>query len=86
MILLVGEAGIGKTRVIHEFAAQAGERGALVLWGRCHEHAGAPPYWPWVQAIRVYTATCGPDQLREDLGSGAGAIAEVVPEISGRQA
>ena len=29
-------------------------RGAKVLWGRAHESAGAPPYWPWVQAIRDY--------------------------------
>ena len=30
-------------------------RGARVLWGRAHEAAGAPPYWPWVQAARRAT-------------------------------
>jgi hypothetical protein len=43
--MVAGEPGIGKTRIAQELARHAEEHGALVLWGRCHEEAGAPPYW-----------------------------------------
>ena len=46
MVMLVGEPGIGKTRTAQELAALAEQRGAQVLWGRCYEGEGAPPYWP----------------------------------------
>src|ERR671931_934247 len=52
--LVVGEAGIGKTRLVEELAREAAERGHLVLWGRCWEGEGAPSYWPWIQVIRAY--------------------------------
>jgi len=48
MVTLVGEPGIGKSRTAQELATYAGLRGAQVLWGRCYEEQGAPPYWPWV--------------------------------------
>ena len=54
MVTLVGEPGIGKTRTSQELATYANLRNAQVLWGRCYEEQGVPPYWPWVQAIRSY--------------------------------
>ena len=57
LVTLVGEPGIGKTRMAQELATYAGLRSAQVLWGRCYEGQGAPPYWPWVQAIRFTCAT-----------------------------
>ena len=47
LVTLVGEPGIGKTRTAQELATYAGLRGAQVLWGRCYEEQGVPPYWPW---------------------------------------
>ncbi len=46
LVMLAGEPGIGKTRIARELAIVAESRGALVLWGRCYEEEGAPPYWP----------------------------------------
>ncbi len=46
LVTLVGEPGIGKTRTALELATYAGLRQAQVLWGRCYEGEGAPPYWP----------------------------------------
>jgi DNA-binding CsgD family transcriptional regulator len=84
LVLLVGEPGIGKTRTAREFATHAGQRGALVLWGRCHESVGAPPYWPWVQLLRTYVRDREAEQLRADMGVGAADIAGIVPEVRDR--
>ena len=54
LAMLVGEPGIGKTRTAQELASYAETRGTQVLRGRCYEEEGAPPYGPWVQAIRHY--------------------------------
>lgn len=51
-VLLAGEAGIGKTRLAEEAAANAAADGLTVCWGRCRESAGAPPLWPWLQVLR----------------------------------
>jgi len=81
LAMLVGEPGIGKTRTAQELAAYAETRGTQVLWGRCYEEDGAPPYWPWVQAIRSYAQTRTAEQLQDEMGPSAADIAEIVPEI-----
>ena len=84
LIVLAGEPGIGKTRMAQELAANAEELGSQVLWGRCHEGPGRPPYWPWVQLIRSYVRNCDTERLGAEMGSGAAIIAEVVPEVGER--
>ena len=81
LVTIVGEPGIGKTRTALELATYAGLRQAQVLWGRCYEDQGAPPYWPWVQAVQSYVRDLEPEQLRSDMGAGAAAIAEVVSDV-----
>ena len=76
--------GIGKTRTAQELATIAVQQGGQVLWGRCYEEPGAPPYWPWVQSIRAYVHECRLPQLRSDMGRGAAAIAEIVPDVQER--
>ena len=51
-VALVGEPGIGKSRMAAELASLAGERGAAVLLGRCSQDDGAPPLWSWQQVLR----------------------------------
>ena len=86
VVLVAGEPGIGKTRLVEELAAQAIVRGAVVLWGRCWEGAGAPAFWPWVQVIRGYVQGQAEDlaSLRHDLGAGAADIAQLVPAVHDR--
>ena len=84
MIMLVGEPGIGKTRTSQELAAYAEQRGAQVLLGRCHEQAGMPPYWPWVQPIRTCIQRKTPETLQHEMGAGAADLAEIIPEVHGK--
>ncbi|MDX2168300.1 MAG: AAA family ATPase, partial [Deltaproteobacteria bacterium] len=80
--LLVGEAGIGKTRTAEELAGAAAARGALVLFGRCHEGAGAPAFWPWTQVVRDYVNTQPRAAVRAAAQSGAADLAQLAPEIA----
>jgi len=81
LVLISGEAGIGKTRCAEAVAELAEDQGALVLWGRCHEEAGAPPYWPWVQILRAYVAASSLDEVRLNMGTAAHHIAALLPEL-----
>jgi DNA-binding SARP family transcriptional activator len=79
LFLLVGEPGIGKSRIAEEVLDEARRRGALALVGRCWEAGGAPAYWPWVQSIRAYVEQTDPEQLPE-----GGELAQIVPELADR--
>jgi hypothetical protein len=84
LMMLVAEPGIGKTRMAQELSTYAERRGARVLWGRCYENPGAPPYWPWVQIIRTYVREHVAEQLRIEMGAGAADITDLVPEVRER--
>jgi DNA-binding SARP family transcriptional activator len=81
IVLLVGEPGIGKSRLAEELVAHARARGARVLVGRCWEAGGAPAYWPWVQSLRAYVKDAEPAAVRSQLGAGGGDVAQIVPEL-----
>jgi hypothetical protein len=52
LVLVTGEAGIGKTTLVTDAIEVARERGALVLSGSCWDSTAAPGFWPWVQVVR----------------------------------
>jgi DNA-binding SARP family transcriptional activator len=81
LFLLVGEPGIGKSRLAEELIAHARVRGARILVGRCWEAGGAPAYWPWVQPLRAYARESDPAALSAQLGSGGVHLAQIVPEL-----
>ncbi len=81
IVLVAGEPGIGKTRLVQEAAGRAATRGCVVAWARCDEGDGAPPFWPWIQAIRTLLAHLDADAVRAALASDAPEIGQVVPEV-----
>ena len=66
VLLISGEPGIGKSRLLEQLAGDARDRGAAVLVGRCWEAGGAPAYWPWTQVIRAYMREVRTDTLRDE--------------------
>ena len=81
IVMLVGEPGIGKTRSAQELETYARMRGAQVLWGLSHEAAGAPAYWPWIQAGRMYAATRDITDLAEDMQGTGPELVRIFPEL-----
>lgn len=66
LVLLTGEAGIGKTSLARHLAS--GDHGLAVTWGRCSADAGAPPFWPWRDLVDP-TADHDASSRRGDGGS-----------------
>jgi DNA-binding CsgD family transcriptional regulator len=54
LILLGGEAGIGKTTLARDLARDAGARGGCVLTGHCYDLTNTPPYGPWLDLVATY--------------------------------
>jgi DNA-binding SARP family transcriptional activator len=79
-VLLVGEAGIGKTRLASELVAWAWAQGAEVLRGRAFELGGRLPYQPLVEALRKrLEAENAPEDLLEDLW--LAELSRLLPEL-----
>ncbi len=79
LALLVGEPGIGKTRLANEIANEASARGAQLTWGRAWEAGGAPAYWPWIEALRPFTAVATTESERARLAP----LAHLLPDLPG---
>jgi len=79
-VLVVGEAGIGKTRLAREWVAWARAQGAEVLSGHAFEMGGRLPYQPLVDALRPrLEAENAPEDLLEDLW--LAELARLLPEL-----
>src|SRR5438270_2787750 len=80
--LVVGEAGIGKSRLVNEFARRAAEDGTLVLVGECVDLAEAElPYAPVVAALRAVVRERSEPELVKLFGAARGELARLLPEL-----
>lgn len=82
-VWLVGEPGIGKTRLSTEIARRCHAAGTLVLFGRCEESMAAP-FQPVITALRWYVANLGDRVTAEMLGVDPAPLCRLVPEIGVR--
>ncbi|HEY8282374.1 MAG TPA: AAA family ATPase [Leifsonia sp.] len=86
VVVVGGEAGIGKSRLVTEFTAHA-ESSALVLTGRCVDvgQDGAP-YAPFTQILRRLIDVLGADALLDAAGPSAGVLSVLLPELDDAEA
>ena len=80
VVLLGGEPGSGKSRLVREFAAEAAADGALVLYGACDAQVRTP-YEPFVEALGQLTRVIDPAELDAALGAGGGELARLLPDL-----
>ncbi len=85
VLTLLGEAGIGKTRLVTEIAALALERDGRTIVGRAYETAQVLAFGPWVDALRAGLAA-EPDALAGVPPPWRAELARVLPEVEGRAA
>ena len=83
LVLLAGEPGAGKTRLVREFAGRAAADGALVLHGAC-DAVVRSPYGPFVDALDRLVRVTEPADLRGALGAGGGELTRLLPDLAAK--
>jgi DNA-binding CsgD family transcriptional regulator/tetratricopeptide (TPR) repeat protein len=87
VVLVGGEAGIGKTRLVSELTAACAADGTRVLTGGCVPVGeGSLPYAPVVEVLRALVAELGPDTVRELVGPSWPELARLAPGLGRPQA
>ncbi|MCB0165823.1 MAG: AAA family ATPase [Anaerolineae bacterium] len=80
LVLLEGEAGVGKTRLVEEFGRYVTLQGGRVLQGRCYEFSGPLPYQPIAVALQTQITQIESQRLSLDEDWGI-ELAQLLPEI-----
>ena len=83
VVLVGGEPGSGKSRLVREFATTAADDGALVLYGAC-DAVVRTPYGPFVEALDHLARVLDPDELSAALGTTGGELTRLLPELAVR--
>ena len=82
-VLVGGEAGVGKSRLVHELIGRAGRGSARVLVGGCVElGGGGVPFAPLVEMMRALVGELPEERLRHVLGAARPEIGRLVPELA----
>ncbi|MFF9502325.1 ATP-binding protein [Streptomyces sp. NPDC014656] len=79
--VLIGEAGVGKTRLAAQAARRLADSGATVLWGAAHDAEGHSPYGPFVEALEGLLAH-RPAEERARLASEHPGLAALLPSLA----
>jgi len=80
VVVILGEAGIGKSRLVAEVSAETVEGGGRVLLGRCHQSGRTLPFGPWVDALRA-PETRLPELIANLPRVWRGELARLLPEL-----
>ncbi len=80
VVLLGGEPGSGKTRLVREFARETAGNGVLVLYGAC-DAVVRMPYGPFVEALDHLVRVTESGALRAAMGPAGGELARLLPDL-----
>lgn len=83
VVMIAGEPGVGKTRLVSELARAVHADGALVLLGRTDEHIDAP-YGPWREALRALVRSAPDEVIERHVAEHRGELARIVPDLERR--
>lgn len=87
LVLLDGEAGIGKTTLADDLAAEAASRGLQILTGACYDLTNTPPYGLWLNVFEARARACDtprpPAAFTDARLEGADDQASLFAEVSG---
>ncbi len=83
VVLVSGEAGLGKTTLVAEAARRGFASGACVLLGRCQEDLSAS-YAPFAEALHHYVAHASDEVLAAHVATHGGELAKMVPALRQR--
>jgi transcriptional regulator with XRE-family HTH domain/tetratricopeptide (TPR) repeat protein len=81
LLVVAGEPGIGKSRLLREAARRAAERGMQVVADGCQRRGGQEPYAPLLGAIKRCIAARQSERLRSDL-RGCAWLVRLLPELA----
>ena len=83
VVLIAGEAGIGKTRLLREFLGRVrATEGIEIVEGCCYEGGSAVPYGPFIDALRGLVRERGTSALVQAAGLWTGELARLLPELA----
>lgn len=85
VVVVAGEPGIGKTELARVIADEAERHGGVVAWGRCHEGAGAPAYWPWAELMDTLVRRLGLAEVETAAGASLGDLAALGAQLLQQQ-
>ncbi len=81
LVLISGEAGVGKSRLVEEFANRLRWQDVRVLWGCCYEFERALPYQPVAEALRTVLPSLTAAELDDFPAWSLAEVARLVPEV-----
>ena len=84
LLLISGDAGIGKSALARALAEDARDRRVQVLWAACSPGGGAPAYWPWTQLLREVEEVTELPEVTHRLiarGTPASTLTEDIPRL-----
>jgi DNA-binding NarL/FixJ family response regulator len=81
VLLLRGEPGIGKTRLLDAMTMQTAQSRITVLRGGASDADGMPPYLPFLEALGYHIHTASTEALRQQTGPLAAILATILPEL-----
>jgi class 3 adenylate cyclase len=81
VVIIGGEAGMGKTRLVTELVNRAQRLRCAVMSGACSEAELSLPYLPFLEAIGNRLTTENLDELRQRLGAAADELSQLFPQL-----
>lgn len=79
LMLVEGEPGAGKSRLLKEIAIDADKQNALVIWGQCLQGDGTPSMWPWVRVVGTIVDDMAPAARQKWVSSEIAQLLEIRP-------